>query len=80
MTCRELILYILKHGLEDEPVFKDGKFVGFMTAFEAARKMDVGVATVFVWMSQGKLKGEIINGEAYIPADSKLDNTRNTDL
>ena len=35
MTGRELILYILSNGLENEPVFKDGKFIGFMTEEEA---------------------------------------------
>lgn len=49
MTGRELIIYILEHGLEDEPVFKDGKFVGFMTLEEAAVKMHVGKATVEAW-------------------------------
>lgn len=49
LTGRELIIYILKHGLEDEPVFKDGKFIGFMTLDEAAAKMNVGKATVEAW-------------------------------
>lgn len=49
MTGRELIIYILKNGLEDEPVFKDGKFIGFMTLDEAAAKMNVGKATVEAW-------------------------------
>ena len=30
MTGRELILYILQNGLENEEVFKDGIFVGFI--------------------------------------------------
>jgi hypothetical protein len=44
MTGRDLIVYILQNNLENEPVFKDGKFIGFMTEGEAAEKFDVGVA------------------------------------
>ena len=71
MTGRELIIYILSNGLEDEPIFKNGKFIGFMTASEAASKMNVGVATIYVWVTQKKLPGVIISDVLYIPADSK---------
>ena len=40
MTGRELILYILENGLENEPVIKNGTFVGFMTVTQAAEKME----------------------------------------
>lgn len=46
MTGRELILYILSNNLEDEPVFKDGKFIGTMTITEAAVQSGIGAATV----------------------------------
>lgn len=72
MTGRELILYILENGLEDEPVFKDGKFIGFITAGEAAVKLNVGVPTVYVLVSQRKLDGVFINGAMYIPANFEL--------
>lgn len=55
MTGRELIVYILKNGLEDEPVFKDGKFIGFITVAEAAGKMNVGTATIEAWAALGML-------------------------
>lgn len=71
MTGRDLILYILANGLEDEQVFKDGKFIGFMTASEAATKMNVGIATIYVWVNQKKLAGVIVGDTLYIPADSK---------
>ena len=45
VTGRDLILYILSNNLEDEEVFKDGKLIGFLTAWEAAEKMNVGIAT-----------------------------------
>lgn len=48
MTGRDLIIYILANGLEDEEVFQDGKFIGFVTAGEAAAKLGVGVATIYV--------------------------------
>ena len=41
MTGRDLIIYILENGLEDEPVFKDGKFIGFITTGEAAVQCNV---------------------------------------
>ena len=70
MTGRDLILYILSNNLEDEPVFQNGKFVGFITASEAAAKMNVGVPTVCVWIAQNQLEGIRIGDMIYIPADS----------
>jgi excisionase family DNA binding protein len=72
MTGRDLIIYILANGLEDEPVFKDGKFVGFITASEAAKKLNVGVATIYVWVHQKKLDGVIVGDTLYIPANIEL--------
>lgn len=75
MTGKELIIYILANSLEDEPVFKDGKFIGFITAREAAAKMDVGEATIWTWVSQGRLEGTLfktLRDDLYIPADCKL--------
>lgn len=72
MTGRELIVYILEHNLENEPVFKDGKFVGFMTAVEVAEKLDVGVATIFTWWSHGMLDGIVFGGTLYIPVNFAL--------
>lgn len=71
MTGRELILYILANGLEDEPVYKDGKLLGFVTAGEAASKLDVGVATVCAWINQGRLDCIVIGNSIYIPAGFK---------
>lgn len=69
MTGRELIVYILQNGLEDEPVFKDGKFVGFATAEEAAVKKQVGVATIQTWMELGFIDGVTVKPGIYIPAN-----------
>jgi excisionase family DNA binding protein len=72
MTGKDLILYILQNDLEDEPVFKDGKLLGFVTAGEVAAQMDVGVATVYVWLHQKRLDGIFIGGKIYIPANFVL--------
>ena len=72
MTGRELIIYILTNNLEDEPVFKNGKFIGFITASEAAVKMDVGAATIYTWIHQGRMPGVLVGDTIYVPADFKL--------
>lgn len=71
MTGRDLILYILQNGLEDEPVFEDGIFLGFMNEMEAAVKFDVGVATISVWYHSGTLPGIRIGNSIYIPANAE---------
>lgn len=71
MTGKDLIIYILKNNLEDEPVFKDGKFMGLLTAKEAAKKMDTGVATISALVYRGMIDGVFIGDELYIPANFK---------
>lgn len=71
MTGRDLIVYILENGLENEPVIKDGKFIGFKTASEVAVSMDVGVATVEALLSMGRLQGETVKSGIYFPANIK---------
>lgn len=70
MTGRDLILYILANGLEDKPVFEDGKFIGFVTIGEAAEKLGVGIATVSVWISQKRLESAVVGDTIYIPVSS----------
>ena len=72
MTGRDLIIYILANNLEDELVFKDGSFVGYITASEAAEKAGVGIATIYAWVNCGMINCMIISGNVYIPADFKL--------
>lgn len=71
MTGRDLILYILMNNLEDEPVFEDGKFIGFVTDVEAVEKLGVGTATIRVWIDQGLFDGVRINDNFYIRSDFK---------
>lgn len=68
MTGRDLIIYILQNGLEDEPIVKDGKFIGFLTVVEAAQKLNVGSATILTSIRLGKLEGVEIGYTIYIPA------------
>lgn len=70
MTGRELIIYILSNNLEDEPIFEDGRFIGFMSLDEAAEQFDVGVATVIAWIALGKLDHLLIGAKMYIPSNS----------
>ena len=69
MTGRDLIIYILKNGLEDKPVFKDGKFIGFATTEEAAVKKQVGQATILAWVDLGFMEGVTVKPGVYIPVD-----------
>lgn len=72
MTGRDLILYILSNHLEDEPIFKDGAFVGFITVEQAAAKMNVGVATVYAWMAMGRLEHVYLGSICLVPANAEL--------
>lgn len=72
MTGRDLIIYIINNKLEDEFVFKDGKFIGFVTVDEAATRANVGDATIYAWITQGLLNCVIVGGTFYIPADFKI--------
>lgn len=72
MTGRDLIVYILSNGLENEQVFKDGTFIGFITESEVAEKLGVGIATVHAWISEGYLYAVQINNTFYIPADFSI--------
>lgn len=71
MTGRELIIYILENHLEDEPVFNEGRFLGFLTEEEAAVKMDIGVATIRTWCEIGWMEHIKIEDHYYIPANAE---------
>lgn len=69
MTGRDLILHILKNNLENEPVFEDGRFIGFITIGEAASRMNVGIATIYAWIGSGRVDCLVIGGTAYVPCN-----------
>ena len=68
MTGRELIMYILENHLEDEPVFQNGTFVGYVSDVKFAEILGVGVATVRAWIMMGRIKDAIMIGDAmFVP-------------
>lgn len=69
MTGRDLIIYILKNGLEDKPVFENGKFIGLVTLEETALKKQVGPATIQAWVDLGFMEGVTVKPGIYIPVD-----------
>lgn len=71
MTGRDLITYILENKLEDEPVFKNGKPIGFMTVEEAAIKFGVGVSAVKTWFKLAIIDGVKLGDTVYIPANEE---------
>ena len=68
MTGRELIMYILENHLEDEPVFQNGTFVGYVSDAKLAEMLGVGVATVHAWILLGRVKDAIMIGDTmFVP-------------
>lgn len=67
MTGRDLIVYILENGLEDEPLFENGKLIGFMSVDEVAYECCVGRATVKAWVEIGKVPSLKIGDMIFIP-------------
>lgn len=63
MTGRELITYILENHLEDEPVFQNRTFVGYVSDVKFAEMFGVGVATVRAWIMMGHIKDAIMIGD-----------------
>lgn len=70
MTGRDLIIYILRNGLEDEPLYENGKILGFMNEMEAAVKFGTGTAVVRTWLELGTLEGVLIGDNWYIPINA----------
>lgn len=70
MTGRDLIIYILQNGLEDEPIFKeDGTITGFLTVGQAAEKANVGTATIYAWVEQKRINYILVGCRIFIQAD-----------
>lgn len=67
MTGRELIIYILQNGLEDEPVFDSSKLIAHTTVEEFAVKHGVGRATVYAWIWEHRIDSLLLGTRYYIP-------------
>lgn len=76
MTCREYMLYILRNGLENEPLIKDGKLIGTLTIDEVATEFNVGRATVKTWFEVGLVDGFKVGNDIFILPTDKLQVTR----
>lgn len=71
MTGRDLIIYIIQNRLEDEEVYKDGVFLGFMGEVEAALYFGVGLSTIRTWFEEGMIPGIKLGNLIFIPANAK---------
>lgn len=75
MTGRELVIYILENGLEDDEIIDEaGNPAGMMTPEEAAEKFEVPLATITAWLGTGKLASFFIGGTHYIPQNAQNPN------
>ena len=75
MTGRELVIYILENGLENEEILdKEGKPAGMMTPEEAAEKFGVPIATLMAWLGTGKVMSFLIGDTHYIPRNAENPN------
>ena len=70
MTGRELICYILENHLEDEPIVKNGKFVGLLAVEEAAVKFNTGTESIRMLAINGCLDSVKIGTMRYIPVNA----------
>ena len=67
MTGRELMMFILENGLENENIFSGDILSELcMTADEAAIKFNTGVSTINSWIKMGKIPTLTINGITYV--------------
>lgn len=74
LTGRDLIIYILENGLENEPVVKDGTPIGFLTIDDVAKRLSFGSAAVRAQITLGTIESVTIGGRQYIPANFKIEN------
>lgn len=66
MTGRELIIYILRNGLENEKILNNGRLLGLVTIEEAAEEFEVGVATIKAWIQMKQLSAINMDGKTYL--------------
>lgn len=71
MTGRDLIIYILQNGLENEPIYENGRILGFMNEIEAAVKFGVSNATIRTWIGLKMLDAVLVGDTYYIPNNAK---------
>lgn len=67
MTGRDLIIYILSNGLENEPIYSDSTLLGLLTIEDISRREQVGTATVYTWIKLGLLDTVTIGDVIFVP-------------
>ena len=68
MTGREMIIYILANGLENEPIINNGKIMGYIRDDDAAVQLGFGPSTVQALITVGTIPGGVnIGNTFYIP-------------
>lgn len=65
MTGRDIIIFIMENRLENVDIFKE-PLPGYITAEEFAERMDVGLATIDVWLKTGKITCIQLESGCYI--------------
>lgn len=71
MTCRDLMVYILENGLEDEPIIDEtGVIVGFSSIEMAAVELEVGIPTIYALLNQNNLDYIVVGGVPLITLES----------
>lgn len=75
MTGRDLIIYILNNKLEDQPIFHNGRLIGFMTVDEVAATLGVGRATVYAMCTMNQIDHICIGDTVLFPAVQPFNET-----
>lgn len=65
VTGKDLIIYILMNDLENEEIFKNGRFIDLINEEEAAAMYGVGVETIRVWYLLDYISGVKIGDTIY---------------
>lgn len=69
MTGRDMIIYILANGLENEQVINDGRVMGYIRDDDVAVQLGYGPSSVKALIAIGTIPGGVNIGETfYIPS------------
>lgn len=70
MTGKDLIVYILENNLMDEPICKDGTFIGYIPIGKAAEEMGMGIAGMKSLLNMYEVDCVTVGG-IFVPYDYK---------
>lgn len=80
MTGRDLVIYIVSNGLEDEPIYSDSTLLGLLTIEDVSKREEVGTATVYAWIKRGMLDSVSIGDAIFVPVTYKTPERRSDRL